>query len=323
MNNPKFIISVIIPTFNQADQISEVIQNALNQSYSPHEVIIVDDGSSDNTKEVISKYSQDKVRYIFQDNSGPGKARNTGIKSATGNWIAFLDSDDKWASNKLEMQINSLSQYPKAKFCFSNYSLLQNYSPKTNQKFGLEIEDKLPIGSIFSGDYLSAWQNNYQALTSTVIAEKDTLVEAGLFAENIRASEDVDLWARIGFLQVQSIFINEPLTTYTMNQPHGLQRPANINEHILQIKRLLALADQKGLTEKFRPCLISMIFNFANVMHKQKKNADIFKLIILPELKYNRSEYEKMLRYMSPKILDSIFRFYHNTKRVFKHTPSK
>ena len=109
MNNTD-LISVIIPTYNRAHLIKRSAQSVLNQTYKNLELIIVDDGSTDNTKEVIDSLNDERIVYVKQENHGVSSARNTGINVANGKYIAFQDSDDIWHSDKLEKQINTLKQ---------------------------------------------------------------------------------------------------------------------------------------------------------------------------------------------------------------------
>jgi glycosyltransferase involved in cell wall biosynthesis len=114
------LISVIIPTYNRADCISKAIDSVLAQSYKDYEIIVVDDGSTDNTKEVLQLYVRDnRIRYIHQENEGCASARNTGIHASCGRWIAFLDSDDRWHPEYLERQMNCLAHLP-VEVCFTN-----------------------------------------------------------------------------------------------------------------------------------------------------------------------------------------------------------
>ena len=103
-------ISVIIPTFNRKVFICEAIKSVLNQTYKDWELLIIDDGSTDNTKSIIDKYSQSNphIKYFYQENGGQGSARNLGVKVAAGNWVAFLDHDDIWLPKKLELYISKL-----------------------------------------------------------------------------------------------------------------------------------------------------------------------------------------------------------------------
>src|SRR6266481_1321163 len=112
-----FNISVIIPTHNRAGLLQNAIESVLRQTYPVHEIIVVDDGSTDGTRTVVSKYENNRpgstmvVRYIFQEQQGVAAARNTGIENSTGDWLAFLDSDDLWLPEKLSWQVRALTEY--------------------------------------------------------------------------------------------------------------------------------------------------------------------------------------------------------------------
>ena len=100
------LVSVVLTTYNRADLISETIESILSQTFRNFELIVVDDGSTDNTEEVVRSYNDERVHYIKTDNwGGPAKPRNIGIKKAKGEYIAFCDDDDLWLPNKLEVQL--------------------------------------------------------------------------------------------------------------------------------------------------------------------------------------------------------------------------
>ncbi|MHC5139531.1 MAG: glycosyltransferase family 2 protein, partial [Planctomycetota bacterium] len=104
----KLTISAVIPAYNAAKYIARSIDSVLAQTHPVDEIVIVDDGSTDNTAAIIKDYG-DKVRYIHQPNAGVSAARNTGIEAATGNWIAFLDADDEWLPEKIKRQVENLN----------------------------------------------------------------------------------------------------------------------------------------------------------------------------------------------------------------------
>jgi glycosyltransferase involved in cell wall biosynthesis len=106
-------VSVIIPTFNRAQFVTEAIDSVLSQSYKDYEIIVVDDGSTDDTKGTLKRYGE-KIKYIYQKNSGVSAARNTGINEAKGVWVAFLDSDDEWIKNYLSVQVEQIRNFPRA-----------------------------------------------------------------------------------------------------------------------------------------------------------------------------------------------------------------
>jgi glycosyltransferase involved in cell wall biosynthesis len=106
--NPK--VSVVIPTYNRAEKVRKGVESVLAQSFTDLEVIVVDDGSSDDTGQSLKYEFGDRIRYYFQPNQGVSTARNKGIEEARGEWIAFLDSDDLWEKEKLEAQLKALEQ---------------------------------------------------------------------------------------------------------------------------------------------------------------------------------------------------------------------
>jgi len=134
-------VSVIIPTYNRASLVVKAVDSVLAQTYKDYELIVVDDGSTDNTEQCLKRYGND-IKYIYQHNGGVNKARNTGIDAASGQYIALLDNDDLWREDKLARQVVLLENNPKAAYIFSDFSIL-----KAN-------------GSIMSGGLMS-W-NPYQ-----------------------------------------------------------------------------------------------------------------------------------------------------------------
>ena len=120
-------VSIIIPTYNRAHHISEAIQSVIDQDIKncDLEIIVIDDGSTDETRQIVCAF-REKVRYIYQENQGVGSARNRGIKQATGEWLAFLDSDDRWLPDKLSLQFKVLDAFPKYKVVYSNFYTSEN-----------------------------------------------------------------------------------------------------------------------------------------------------------------------------------------------------
>ena len=132
-------VSVIIPTYNRSSVLSRAIDSVLRQSFKDFELIVVDDGSTDNTKELIEKYS-DQITYIYQDNKGVSAARNKGLEHAKGEWIAFLDSDDEWKKKKLEKQIAFIEINPLFQWSHGNEKWLRNGKHLNQKKFIKNLE---------------------------------------------------------------------------------------------------------------------------------------------------------------------------------------
>jgi glycosyltransferase involved in cell wall biosynthesis len=143
--NPK--VSVVIPSYNRADKVLKGIESVLTQTFSDLEVIVVDDGSADNTEDVIAKTFGDRVRYYYQANQGVSAARNKGIAEARGEWIAFLDSDDLWEKDKLEWQFKALEQFgPQCGACYTDVRLFNH--PETRTFFEMAEQSRRHEGTM-------------------------------------------------------------------------------------------------------------------------------------------------------------------------------
>ena len=192
------MISVIVPTYNRVHQLPRALDSILCQSCSPKEIIVVDDGSTDETSALMtSEYPE--IVFIQQQNTGVSSARNVGIKRASGDWIAFLDSDDEWLPEKLEIQMKALYENPGEKICHTNEIWIRNgkrVNPKKkHEKFGGWIFQKcLPLCCISP---------------SSVIIHKSIFKEIGLFDYSLPVCEDYDLWLRIT-ARNPVLYIEEP-----------------------------------------------------------------------------------------------------------------
>ena len=192
-------ISVIIPTFNRKKTLERAIQSVMNQSLSPFEILIIDDGSNDGTEEWIKENFQN-IKYIYQNNHGVSSARNIGIENAYGEWVAFLDSDDEWLPNKLYEQVKAIESNPEMKFFHTNEIWIRNgvrvNQMKKHKKYGGYIFEKcLDICRISP---------------SSVLIQKEVFDNIGIFDESLRVCEDYDLWLRITS-KYPVVFLDIPL----------------------------------------------------------------------------------------------------------------
>ena len=192
-------ISVIIPTYNRKETLKRAIQSVLIQSYTPYEIIVIDDGSDDGTKEWL-KDNYPNVKYIYQMNSGVSSARNKGIKFARGDWIALLDSDDEWLPSKLKDQANEIESNPAAKFLHTNEIWIRNgvrvNQMKKHKKYGGYIFEKC--------------LDMCRISPSSVLIKKDIFDEIGMFDETLKVCEDYDLWLRFAS-KYPVHFLDQPL----------------------------------------------------------------------------------------------------------------
>jgi len=192
-------ISVIIPTYNRKKTLARAIQSVLNQSLSPFEILIIDDGSNDGTEEWVKK-NFPNIKYIYQNNHGVSSARNIGIENAYGDWVAFLDSDDEWLPNKLYEQVKAIDSNPEIKFFHTNEIWIRNgirvNQMKKHKKYGGYIFEKcLDICRISP---------------SSALIQKEVFDNIGIFDESLRVCEDYDFWLRITS-KYPVVFLDVPL----------------------------------------------------------------------------------------------------------------
>lgn len=183
-------ISVILPTYNRKEYIMDAINSVLNQTHKELELIIVDDGSTDGTKEEIKSISDERIRYIYlEKNMGPSMARNIGIESAKYDVIAFHDSDDIWRKEKLERQLTYLKNDVGLVYC--SYSIDRRSGPKNIVPSNFWDEEDL------SGDMYAFLTKTNVIGTPTILVRKECIVQAGGFSTEIQSQEDWELVLRL------------------------------------------------------------------------------------------------------------------------------
>jgi glycosyltransferase involved in cell wall biosynthesis len=195
-NGQVILVSVIIPTYNTGKFLAQAVQSVLEQTYRRYEVIVVDDGSTDETKGVLRAFDG-HIRYLYQQNRGPSAARNAGITVAEGQYICFLDADDWWVPNKLEAQADFLTCHRDIGLVFSDEEEVEAHkvfsrSLLAKRRFYPEIVTGRPIQEAFRKLLIENF-----IPTSTVMARRECFVKAGLFDESLRVVEDRDMWLRI------------------------------------------------------------------------------------------------------------------------------
>jgi glycosyltransferase involved in cell wall biosynthesis len=209
-------VSVIIPAYNAARYITEAVDSVLAQTCPPAEVLIIDDGSTDNTEGQLRKYD-DRVRYIYQQNQGVASARNRGMREAQGNLIAFLDADDVWHPEKLRWQLMALAQRPE----LGAVSTGRFDWPGTSYP-ELALADPLASMSQISWSKLVI-RNTLD--TSAIVVRSDVLKAVGLFDTRLQGPEDFDLWLRITEVTTFG-HLDVPLTGYR-NSPGSVSKQAD------------------------------------------------------------------------------------------------
>ena len=180
------LVTVIIPTYNRGWVLKEAIDSVLSQDFEDFELIVVDDGSTDNTQDILDGYDRD-IMVLRQDNRGVSAARNAGIASASGQFIAFLDSDDLWLPGKLSSHVDFFNLNPEALICQTEELWIRNgkrVNPKNRHKkfSGMIFKHSLPLCIVSP---------------SAVMLKKNLFTKTGMFDEKLPACEDYDLWLRI------------------------------------------------------------------------------------------------------------------------------
>ncbi len=209
MSVDSFPISVVIPLYNKQKAIVNTLQSVLQQTISDFEVVVVDDGSTDNSLSVVQGIDDGRIRIIHKDNGGVSSARNVGIKAAGGQYVALLDGDDLWEPTFLEEQIKLIEEFPDAGMWGVNYAFVKNSRC---------WECHQGMGKGFRGyveNYFGTRHNDLFC-SSSVVIRKDVFDTTGYFDERISASEDLDMWYRI-ILHYPVVYYDKVLVYYNQN----------------------------------------------------------------------------------------------------------
>jgi len=203
-------ISVVCPTFNSTDFIDQTLDTVWDQSRLPDELILSDDGSGDTTVEHLRKRIDQRgdgirCQVLANPHRGPGAARNTGIRAATGDWIAFLDSDDIWTPEKLARMEAAIEAQPEANFFCHDELRVEKNGRTTPLIYGRRHRPDRPLPpQIYHANMFS---------TSAVVCRRELLLQHGLFDETLMSAQDYELWLRLS-PHIQPVFIHEPLGQY-------------------------------------------------------------------------------------------------------------
>ena len=199
-------VSVIIPAYNRADLIGETIESVLNQTFDDFEIIIVDDGSTDSTREVVRKFDG-PIKYIYQQNRGRSCARNRGFEVSGGDYVCFLDSDDVFKPRMLELQVSLLDSNNHLGFVYSDYQFIN------------QTGEILPRPEVFRGRPLRRGRIFHFLIyfdfipPSTVMARRDSIDKIGLFESSLEPAEDLDWLLRMTSLY-ETDYVPEPLCLF-------------------------------------------------------------------------------------------------------------
>ena len=232
-------VSVVIPTYNSGCYICEAIESVLAQDYQDFELIVVDDGSTDDTAARLARYEH-RIQYIFQHNQERSTARNSGIKQATGQYIAFLDADDYWMPDKLRKQVALLDGHPRLALVYSWAQTF--YNDRTLPTILGKGFDSTEGLKVFVGLALGK-----SLPTLTVVAKRDAIEQVGMFNQQVTIVEDWDLWLRIA-LRYEVDLVPEVLAHYRLSGkflPSQMARAHVQQSSVEVLGRVLSEAKQR------------------------------------------------------------------------------
>jgi len=262
--NPNPSVSVIIPTYNRGWTLRAAVDSVLAQTYRDFELIVVDDGSTDDTAEILQSYGPD-IQVLRQANAGVSAARNTGVRSAKGAFIAFLDSDDRWRPDKLGVQVDFFASHPEAVICQTEEIWIRK-GQRVNPK---KVHQK-PSGRIFKASLALCLVS-----PSAVMLHKALFDEIGGFDETLPACEDYDLWLRVS-ARYPVHLVQTPLIIKNGGHADQLSRMSGLDRYrIKAIEKILATGE---LSADRRRAAIEMLLKkaaiYAGGCRKRGKNKE-------------------------------------------------
>lgn len=182
------LISIVTPTYNRANFLPEAIESVLSQDYENYELLIIDDGSTDNSKDVIEKYMDSKkIRYLYQSNSGQSVARNRGIEEANGDFICFLDSDNRWLPGKLSASVEAFERNPEADIVYGDVVLINEQGHEFSRKNMKRYSGKITTHLL---------KDNCVSMNTTM-SKTNSIRAVGGFSGQVKVADDYDLWLRL------------------------------------------------------------------------------------------------------------------------------
>jgi glycosyltransferase involved in cell wall biosynthesis len=269
------LVSVIITVLNGEKTICQTVESALSQSYSENEIIVVDQGSTDSSLDLIRKY-ETRIRLLNEENVGVPVARNTGISAAKGKYIAFLDHDDTWITEKNQLQVETLNSHPSIGATFGNLYIMS----KDGEKLDSTFLDVITPNSHYSPSWGDLLVKGFTIPFSSSMVRKELVERIGGFDLNFVGPgyEDRDFFLRLREI-TDFLFLDECLGSYRLDESHGLRHQRNLSvyaEKYWNHPRLLTPTDAAIRDEFVATCAKEMLWiaklrlNFeSNVVSKE------------------------------------------------------
>lgn len=239
-------ISVIIPLYNKAFSIAETLTSVLQQTYTDFEVIIIDDGSTDDGLAIVSQFTDPRIQWVQQPNLGAAAARNAGIEKATGELIAFLDADDYWHPNHLEALFNLYTDFPNCGLYCSRYQTKISKNTLTPNRSNSISENFRGI----LADYFDASLIHRVSLTSACAIPKKLLKNDFIFNTQVSSGQDLELFTKIG-LKYPVALHNEYTVLYHFETPNSLAKTPILEKKLMDFTQFATAETQNKSLKKF------------------------------------------------------------------------
>lgn len=268
IHNPFF--SVIIPTFNRAYTLERAIQSVLDQSFGSYELIIIDDGSTDETSEVLKQFSVSFI-HLKTNNGGVSKARNLGVAHANGMWLAFLDSDDEWMKDKLQKQFDFIQNNPLIKLVHGEEIWIRN---------GVRVNPK-NIHKKEGGDIFARSTELCLISPSAAVIEKEVFHQLGGFREDFPVCEDYDLWLKFTSLYKVG-FIEDPIIYKYGGHDDQLSTSMKAMDYYRVLSMLWIIQNRK-LSNNHQQVLLKTVIKKCEILikgYKKHNNIDRYEEMI-------------------------------------------
>lgn len=292
---PKF--SIVIAVYNKEQHIARTLKSVLHQTFTDFEIVIVNDGSTDESERIIKSFNNDKIRYFKQENMGAAAGRNTAIKLAKSSYIALLDADDTWFPNYLEEQNRLIENYPN-EFIFATAQEIIKNNTVRHKKYSLSTEFKNEgIVDYFEASYLASILHS----SSTVI-KKEVFSEIGFYNTSIKSGQDTDLYIRIG-LNYTIVFSSCICASYYVIENSLFRSTSSLNEKA-DFSAYDVFCEEHPSLKKFLDLNRFSLAVFAKLTKDKagfKKN--------LEKIKRNNLNFkQRLLLYLSPKTIQFLYR---------------
>lgn len=299
------MFSVVIPLYNKEQNVTNTLQSLLNQTFSEFEVVIVNDGSTDNSVEKVEAFKDPRIRLIHQANAGVSSARNKGIKEAKFEWIAFLDADDLWVDDKLTLVNSVISSNNSCELILHAFEASFNHKNKVISNIYKKEQGVLT-------SLVQAIDEGLKIQTSAVVVKKSLFEQNKdlYFRVGVNNSEDREVWYKLACLKVKTVYLQSMLSKYIVDiNGNSLTGNKNTHYHFLKMEENLSQFLNK-LNDKEKATLVKHIRNFnARAIKNYYVNLDKFPKDFQPHLtnfKYSFFKNSITLPYIFKRILIKI-----------------